>query len=786
MSTVFITEKPSVAREYLKVLKIGSSKDKGGYYEGNSPVMNTNVIITWAVGHLVGICPPDKQDKKWKGKWREIPMPIVPDKFKYEPITDVKKQFDTVKSLYTRKDIDTIYYAGDSGREGVYIQALIRNQVFPKGNKLDEKVVWIDSFTEKAILDGIQNAKPYSFYLPMIKSGYARAITDWLIGMNFTIAFTLNTNKTINTGRVVTPTLAMIVERQKEIDEFVKTDFYGVTATLNNSVAYWKAVEGSRYFDTPKLYNENGLKDKKEAESFVSEFNGNRKLRVDDVVIQEKKEYAKYFFNLADLQAYCSKSFKITPAETLKVAQYLYEKKYTTYPRTDSRFLSTAVASDYKKRFGYDIPKRYVDDSKVTDHYAIIPTFEYKNMTFDTDLQEKIYKVILKRFLDTMKPPYVYDMISIIYQHSNKEYFFESFRKVKQYGFKEGEKDVDNDVTNKPIPSKNDVVDVSSFTIREMETKPPASYTTGTLITAMEKAGKLIDDDELREQIKTCGIGTSATRADILEKLAKKEFISVDKKSQKIKPTELGKSIIPVISSFDETLVSPIKTADMEQKLDDVAKNKLDYEEFIKNIEVYVTETTNRILGSKKNYFNENGKGGKVMKCPKCKNDVVEGQYGWYCTNRCGMNVAKVYGHELTEQQIESLCNGEKVTYEDKGRTTTVLPSIKESEYNGKTYYNWETESLGGKTTNNSETYICPHCNSDVVKGQYGWYCKNKCGMSISKFYGIELTDEQVKALCEGDEVTIVGKNGKEQTISQPPVENEWNGRISYIWSKVK
>lgn len=785
MATIFITEKPSVAREYLKVLQINSN-NKGGYYEGNSPVMKANVIITWAVGHLVGICPPEKQDKKWKGKWKEIPMPVIPENFKYAPIADVKDQFDVVKNLYTRKDIDTIYYAGDSGREGIYIQALIRNQIFPKGNKLNEKVVWIDSFTEQAILAGIKNAKPYSHYEPMVKSGYMRAISDWLIGMNFTIAFTLNTNELINTGRVVTPTLAMIVDRQNEIDKFVKTDFYGVTAKLENSVALWRAVEGSKYFDTPMLYNENGLKDKKIAETLVSEFNGDKKLKVVNVAVQEKKEYPKYLFNLADLQAYCSQAFKITPAKTLEIAQYLYEKKFTTYPRTDSRFLSTAVATDYLNRFGYNIPKRYVDDNKVSDHYAIIPTFEVQNPNFETDLQKNVYNAILKRFLDTMKPPYVYDAVTITYQHSNGEYFFEGFRKVKQYGFREGVADAD--AVDKPVPNKNDTVNVSSFAIREMETKPPSAFTTGTLIMAMEKAGKLIDDEELREQIKTCGIGTSATRASIIEKLEQKKFITIHSKTQKIEPTDLGKKIIPIISSFDETLVSPVKTADMEQKLNNIANNQLSSDEFLADVKTYVAETTAKILNSEKKYLsNNNGKGGKIMKCPNCKSDVIEGQYGWYCTGRCGMNVAKVYGHELTEKQIESLCNGEKITFEEKGKKTTVLPSFKENEWNGKTYYNWETEgSGGGNTSGNSETYTCPNCNEDVVKGQYGWYCKGRCGMNIAKYYGVELTDEQVKALCEGDEVTIKCKNGKDETISQPPVKNEWNGKTYYNWSKVK
>lgn len=694
MSIVFTTEKPSVAKEYLKVLQI-RSENKGGFYEGYSPVMNDNVIITWAVGHLIQICNPKKQDKKWNCKWRELPMPIIPQEIKYEVIPDVQDQYEVIKATYLRGDIGTIYYAGDSGREGIYIQALIRNTIFNnKTPKCNEKVVWIDSFTEASILKGIKDAKPYSDYIPMIESGYARAIDDWLIGMNFTVGFTLTTGAMANTGRVMTPTLAMIVKRQEEIDKFVKTDFYGISADLTKGgTVMWKAVEGSRFFDNPKfLYNENGFNNREYAEKLIAAFNRDMHLTVSDVKTAQKKEYAKLPFNLADLQSYCSSAFHISPADTLAIAQHLYEQKYTTYPRTEAPYLSTAVQKDYKQRFGFDIPDRYVNDKAIKDHYAIIPTFEGA-VTGLNDLQQKVYDAILKRFNDMMKPPYVYDAITVTYKHQIGEMFFEAFRKVKDYGWKKGEKD--DEVVDKPVPKNGEVVDVTVYSVREMETKPPASYTTGSLIKAMERAGRLIDDDELRKMINASGIGTAATRASIIEKLVEKEFITVNK-AQKVTPTELGKKLIPIIAAFDEMLVSPIKTADMEQKLNSIADGELNRETFIKEVEEYVSSTTDNILKNQKTRLASPSGGGDgnspTYVCPKCGGSVVKGKFGWYCTAKCGMYLTKVYGHELTENQVESLLSGKEITYTDKGRKTTVVPKVKESTYQGKTYYNWDTK----------------------------------------------------------------------------------------------
>lgn len=664
MSTVFITEKPSVAQEYRKVLKVQSISGTDGYVEGFSPVLNKNIIITWAVGHLIGICSPEDQNPDWGGRWAKEKLPMIPKTFKYEPQKATAKQFKIVKSIYTRKDVDEIYYAGDSGREGIYIQALIRNQIFKTAPKLTERVVWIDSFTEDEILRGIREAKPYVDYQPMIDSGYARAMADWLIGMNFTEAFTLTSGKLINTGRVMTPTLAMVVKRQQEIDSFTKTDYYGVKA---DDGICWKAVEGSRFFESPDLYNENGFIKLEKANALVNECNADKHLKVEDVKVQQKTEYAPYLFNLADLQAYCSRAFKISPAQTLSYAQSLYEKKFTTYPRTDCRFLSSAVAADYKRK-GYNIPKRYVDDSKVTDHYAIVPTLQGSASSL-SGTEKSVYEAILKRFMDTMKPPFIYDAISVVYIHSNNERFFESFRKVKQTGFKESVQD--EDVSNKDIPVKGNVIAVSVFSVRNMETKPPVAYTTGTLIMAMEKAGKLIEDEELREQIKTCGIGTSATRASIIEKLAEKEFITIDKK-QKVAPTEFGKAVIPIIEKYDEALISPVKTADMEASLHAIADGELSLTQYRAIIDGYVADTTKRILSGNKESlsgFNANANtSGKTYTCPCCGKDLKYGRYGWYCECKFSFGL-EICGHKMKESDLEDLLSkGKTKTYSFKSK----------------------------------------------------------------------------------------------------------------------
>lgn len=662
MSTIFITEKPSVAQEYRKVLKVQSREKTDGYVEGFSSVMNTNVIITWAVGHLIAICSPEEQNEEWGGRWCKDKLPMIPQTFKYKPQEATYKQFKIVKSLYTRKDIDCIYYAGDSGREGIYIQALIRNQIFRTAPKFDEKVVWIDSFTEPAILDGIKKAKPYASYQPMIDSGYARAISDWLIGMNFTEGFTLTSGTLVNVGRVMTPTLAMVVDRQKEIDGFTKTYYYGVKA---DSFSTWKAVKGSRFYESDLLYSDTGFLKENDAKELADNCNITKRLTVENVKVQTKTEYAPYLFNLADLQAHCSRAYHISPAQTLGIAQSLYEKKFITYPRTDCRFLSSAAAEDFKKK-GYNVPSRYIDDSKVTDHFAIVPTFNGDTGSID-GMEAKVYAVILKRFTDTMKPPFVYDAVSVTYIHQNKERFFEAFRIIKQKGFKE--KIEGDDISEKPIPAKGDTVNVSGFNVYNMETRPPVSYTTGSLILAMEKSGRLIEDEELREQIKTCGIGTSATRASIIEKLIDKELIVVDGK-QKITPTEFGKRVIPMIAKYDENLISPVKTADMEGKLNAVANRELAKENYLDEVKEYVSATTKRILSNNSETLSEFNGGGteKNYSCPCCGSTLKYGRYGWYCDCKFSFGL-EVCGHKMKESDLEDLiAKGKTKTYSFKSK----------------------------------------------------------------------------------------------------------------------
>ncbi len=790
MSVIFITEKPAVARTYREVLKLGDSDGRKGYYEAHSSVLDDNVIITWAIGHLITLCPPEKYNDAWGGSWSKSQLPMMPKSYQYEPIENVSEQYDVVESLYTRHDITCIYYAGDSGREGIYIQALIRNQVFKHPPKFDEKVVWISSYSEPSIIEGIKAAKPYSTYQPMIDAGYSRAIADWLIGMNFTRGFTVTSGRLINTGRVVTPTLAMVVQRQEEIDNFKKTNFYGVQ-TENGVV--WKAAEDSKYAGSEDLYNENGFLRQSDADKLIADCNKDKKLTIVNVKEKETKEYAPLLFKLGDLQKVCASALKTSPKETLNLAQALYEAKFITYPRTTSQFLDTGTQAELK-RHGYDIPDRYVDDSKVDDHYAVIPDVNGNGLSGSahsiasisgfTAKHQQLYNIIEKRFLDVMKPPYIYNAVSIKYKHSNGEPFFSNFKNVKQLGWREGEK---IDMTQTAIPSKGKVVPVTEFLLRELATKPPVPFTTGTLVTAMETAGRFVDDEEYRSTLKECqGIGTPATRGDVIERLHKNGFITVDK-DEKVAPTDLGKAVIPIIAKQDETLVSPIKTAEMEQKLEKIAKGENTMDEYLDEINTYVEDTTNNIVKNQNTTFpSEDGGGsGKTYPCPKCGGDVAFGKYGWWCKAQCGFYPKqKIFGHDLSDKAIEALLAGKKAAITINGKKTVVLPKVVEREFNGKTYYNWQTEQT--EASSSGKTYKCPKCGGEITSGQYGLYCKDKCGFyPKQKIFGHELTDKAVESLLSGEKVSLT-INGKQTTVLPNVVENEWNGKVYYNWQTQK
>lgn len=704
---IIITEKPSVAQEYKKVLNIKPSEKTDGYVEGYSDFMKSDVQITWAVGHLISlgsvaeqieqkVLSLDMQKKQYK--WQLSALPILPEKYLYKVNDATAKQFNVIKKLYLQKDIDCIYYAGDSGREGIYIQALIRNQIFKTKPKCDEKVVWIDSFTEESIKNGLKNAKPYNTYQDMIDAGYERAIRDWLIGMNFTEALTLTNGTLVNVGRVMTPTLAMIVTRQEEIDNFIPTDYYGINAETDNIIPKWKAVKGSKYYESPVLFSDIGFKDKKDAQTLIKELEKDKHLTVEKVTKTEKKELAPYLFNLADLQNWCSKKYHISPDRTLEIAQKLYEAKLTTYPRTDARVLSTAVAKDIQKKSGKIVPKKYVNDAKITDHYAIIPTYAAENVRAEsvTGLEENVYKDICERYENIFKAPYTYDLTEIVLIHSNGERFFTSFKNVKEWGWKTLH------VTDDEVPimtsvniKEKDIITVNEFTLNQMTTTAPASYTTGSLILAMEKAGKLIEDEELREQIKTCGIGTSATRAGIIEKLIDKGYIEVDRK-QKITPTTLGKAIIPVVAAYDSKLISPEKTAELEQELSDIASGNIEMMSSRKKFEDYITTSINNIK-SKGSTSRLNTSetttptSTKEHSCPNCKKTLKVGRYGWYCD--CGFSFKNDYcGHKMDEKDLEDLLNkGVTKVYimKSEKKKTTFKAALEYSKKDNKCVYKW-------------------------------------------------------------------------------------------------
>ncbi len=571
MKNILITEKPSVAMEFSKVLKENGIR-KNGYIE------STNWVITWCVGHLVTMSYPEKYDEKLK-YWRLDTLPFMPKEYKYEIIPSVEKQYNIIKELITRDDIDCIYVATDSGREGEYIYRLVEMQIGIKNKQ--RRRVWIDSQTEEEIKRGIEQAKPLEEYNSLSDSAYLRAKEDYLIGINFSrllsiiygkrLAKDLGEEKiSISVGRVMTCVLGMVVSREREIRNFVKTPYYKIVGHFGEAEnifsAEWKVNEKSIMWDSPKLYNDAGFKQEKDAKEFINTFQ-EKKAVVKEVKKNKTKEKAPLLFNLAEIQNECTKRFKIKPDETLEIIQNLYEKKLVTYPRTDARVLSTAVAKVISKnlngiakgfkneeiqkyirkmvdeKYSTDLIKtKYVDDSKITDHYAIIPTGQgYENYDKLLDLHKQIYVLIVKRFLSIFYPPAEFSKISVEIDMENEQ-FFTSGKVCTSLGYLEILKDSQKEnsqenleILNKLKKSQN--IEIANFEIKTSETTPPSRYNSGSIILAMENAGKLIEDEELREQIKGAGIGTSATRAEIIKKLERINYISINSKTQIITPT---------------------------------------------------------------------------------------------------------------------------------------------------------------------------------------------------------------------------------------------------------
>lgn len=642
--SLFIAEKPSVAQEFARALKVQTSRHDG-YLESE------NTIVTWCVGHLVTMSYPEKYDMKYK-KWSLETLPFLPEEFKYEVIPSVSKQFQIVSGLLNRDDVSTIYVCTDSGREGEYIYRLVAMMADVKDK--EQKRVWIDSQTEEEILRGIREAKDLSAYDNLSASAYLRAKEDYLMGINFSRLLSLKYGnaisnylgskyQAISVGRVMTCVMGMVVRREREIREFVKTPFYRVLGSFSAGGhpfdGEWRTVEGSRYFGSPYLYKENGFKERKHAEELKAILSADPPFKAVVEKIEKKKENKNppLLFNLAELQNECSRLFKISPDETLKIVQELYEKKLVTYPRTDARVLSTAVAKEIQKNIGglrgyvhgkpfaeeilaegsyKNLAKtRYVNDKQITDHYAIIPTGQGMGALGSLHPSAaKVYETVVRRFLSIFYPPAVYQKVSIV-SVIQKERLFSSFKilvsegylKVVQNSFakkkeesaqEEGEQTEDTSFLEiLQTIKKGSELDITDFQIKEGETSPPKRYTSGSMILAMENAGQLIEDEELRAQIKGSGIGTSATRAEILKKLMTIKYLALNKKTQVITPTLLGEMIFDVVNASIRSLLNPELTASWEKGLTYVAEGEITPDEYMEKLENFVRSRTQGVLG---------------------------------------------------------------------------------------------------------------------------------------------------------------------------------------------
>lgn len=666
--SLYIAEKPSVAREFARALK-EDMRSYDGYQESE------NAVITWCVGHLVTMSYPEEYDIKYK-KWSLSTLPFIPEQFRYEVIPAVSKQFRIVSGLLNRPDVDTIYICTDSGREGEYIYRLVDQMAHVEGKT--RKRVWIDSQTEEEILRGIREAKDWSAYDNLSESAYLRAKEDYLMGINFSRLLTLKYGNTmaaflkkkyvvISVGRVMTCVLGMVVRREREIREFVKTPFYRVLNKMDfnglDIEGEWRVTPGSRYdtgklppkdakgkkeepadfsvYGHPKLYKENGFRQKADAEAFIGELRAiqPQEAAVQSVERKKEKKNAPLLYNLAELQNDCSKMFKISPDETLKVVQELYEKKLVTYPRTDARVLSSAVAKEIHKNiaglkavgavknFAEEILEkglhtniaktRYTNDKMITDHYAIIPTGQgFGAVRSLSPLSVKVYETIVRRFLAIFYEPAVYQKVNLVTGMEN-ERFFSSFKvlaepgylKVMEYSFQKKtiEKQDDRTILEQVSKLKKGMtLLVNGFEIKEGETAPPKRYNSGSMILAMENAGQLIEDEELRAQIKGSGIGTSATRAEILKKLVNNKYLALNSKTQIITPTLLGEMIFDVVGASIKSLLNPELTASWEKGLTYVAEGSISPEEYMGKLNGFITSRTGNVMRLNNQYMVRN------------------------------------------------------------------------------------------------------------------------------------------------------------------------------------
>lgn len=833
---LIITEKPSVARDFARVLGVDGRKN--GYIESDS----NQYVISWCFGHLVEMVYPEEYDEKY-ASWRLEDLPFLPENYKYGVIKNSADQYAIVHGLLHRPDIDTVYWAGDSGKEGQTIEENIRNFGGVRPG-MEELRVWIDSQTDEEILRGINEARPMSDYDLLGRSGIMRTIEDYSLGINFSRALSLKYGRLINDaaatssysaiaiGRVMTCVLGMVVKREREIRDFVETAFYKISGSFSEVGfdAEWKSVEGSKYKDSPKLYKENGFKNKEDAEQLISELTGKTAF-VKNVENGTSKKKAPLLFNLAELQSECSKIFKISPSEALAVVQDLYERKYTTYPRTDARVLTKAVAKEITKNINglkrYDVVSSYateilegkkyvglektsyVDDSKVTDHYAIIPTGQTAGLDKLDRLHKGVYDLIAKRFLSIFYPPAEYATMKIELQVES-EHFFTSAKVLKNPGYMvvsgiPQNKETEDSSDGGNVISKDDLLKLSEslrvgeqilvngYAIKEGKTSPPKRYTSGNLILAMENAGNLIEDEELREQIKNTGIGTSATRGDILEKLVRIKYLNQNSKTQIITPEKLGEMIYEVVALTVPSLLNPEMTASWEKGLEGIINGSVDDGEYRRKLEHFIREETNKMINNnlssqiaiKINPFTSKDSRGMAarkpldLRCPVCGGELTTTSFGYGCSNyfneekNCKFSIGQIAGVSLSEEDFKSLITEGKTKVIDgfvaknkkKFKAALVLKKNEDDAYRVE----FDFEGVGPDYL---EGAVCPDCGKriQIRSGSYG--CEgydssnpDSCRFYIGTICQKQLTAEQVLTLLsQGKTDTIKGfksKSGK-------------------------
>lgn len=854
---LIITEKPSVAQEFAKILKVSGRQN--GYLE------NESYVITWCVGHLVEMVYPEEYDSKYK-KWKLEDLPFLPKDYKYGVIKSVSGQYDVVHKMLHREDIDTVYWAGDAGKEGQTIEENIRNFGGVREG-MQELRVWIDSQTEEEILRGIKEAKPMREYANLGKSGIMRTIEDYAMGINFSRAMSVKYGNLLNdaagtksytaiaVGRVMTCVLGMVVIREREIRNFVETPFYRIVGKFTDAEieAEWKTTEESAYYASPLLYKENGFAKEEDAKAFLESLAG-KEARVSSVEKGISKKKAPLLFNLAELQAECAKRFKISPDETLQIAQDLYEKKLTTYPRTDARVLSSAVAKEISKNIsrlkGYEPVSQFVnaimqsgtyrsigrsaytDDSKITDHYAIIPTGQLTELNSVNGLHRQVYDLIVRRFLSIFYPPAEYQTVKFIAK-IEKESFFAGGKILKSPGYlavmgKEAADEKDEDGGEKEEGtnaktllamieklSENDVVPVKGMDIKEGKTSPPKRYTSGSMVLAMENAGQLIEDEELRAQIKGSGIGTSATRAEIIKKLVRVGYLNLNRKSQVLTPTMLGEMIFETVSMTVPELLNPKMTASWEKGLDGITRGTVDMGEYRTKLEDFIRrETLSMAQTDRKQELikriqpltgrESRGVAAKKklgIKCPLCDGEVETTPFGYGCsnyrTNGCKFSIGTIAGRDLTEEEVTKLLTEGKTEilngFVSKSKKKFSAALVYKKDENGVPSIQFD---FSGNVPDVLEGVACPVCGDPIEIMPYGYTCRRHrenpeaCYFSIGKIAEKQLSKQDVTELIQnGHTQTLRGfksKNGKKFDAVLTLTEEDGRKKLKFDFEHVE